>query len=74
MYIYSTKNLGKELYKKANNSKEKTIVIFYFNDKEYSKATKLISDLKKQEEIDKTLFLIDCREKESASNVKKTLE
>lgn len=63
-----------EIYKKANNSKEKTIVIFYFNDKEYTKATKLINELKKQDEIGKTLFLIDCREKESASNVKKTLE
>ncbi|MEG1820833.1 MAG: hypothetical protein RR201_01130 [Malacoplasma sp.] len=60
-----------EVYKKANNSNYKTIVIFYFDDKEYSKAISLINELKKQNEIDNTIFLIDCREKESASNVKR---
>ena len=58
-------------YEKANNTNQKVIVLFYFNDKEYNRAMKIINDNKKTNEIDKTIFLIDCRNRESASNRKK---
>lgn len=59
-----------KVYEKANNTDRKVIVIFYFCDKEYERAMKVIRENKKESEIDKTMFLIDCRNMESASNRK----
>lgn len=60
-----------KVYEKANGTYQKVIVLFYFNDKEYKRAIKIIKDNKKENEIDKTIYLIDCRNRESASNRKK---
>lgn len=59
-----------EVYEKANDTDKKVIVIFYYNEKEYNRSMKVIKDQGKEPEIDKTVFLVDCRNKESASNRK----
>ena len=60
-----------KVYEKANETNKKVITLFYFNDKEYDQSIKIIKDNKRENEIDKTIFLIDCRNRESASNRKK---
>ena len=56
-----------EVYEKANSTNQRVIVIFYFNDKELQRANKEIEKEKKISEINKSIFLIDCRNRESAS-------
>lgn len=58
-----------EIYKKANRTSNHIAVIFYFNDSEYERVIKILKDLNKEEEINNTFYLIDCRQKVSASNV-----
>jgi hypothetical protein len=59
-----------EVYKNANNTKDGLIVIFYFDENEYARANKVLNDKNMQKEVDKTIFLLDCTLKKSASNVK----
>ena len=52
---------------KQKIQKNDVVVIFYFNDKEYDKAIKALKDTDKESLINRNVFLIDCRLKESAS-------
>ena len=56
-----------KIYDEANDTENDVVVIFYFNDKEYDKAMKALKDTDKESLINKNVFLIDCRLKESAS-------
>ena len=58
------------VYKAANRASDHIIAIFYFDDKEYERVIKILKELNKTEELSKTIFLVDCRKKVSASNVK----
>jgi hypothetical protein len=57
-------------YERANNTKrEPIVVVFFSSDKEGDRAKRIIEDSGKLNEINKTVFFIDCRNnKVSASN------
>lgn len=56
-----------DVYEKSNNTKQSIIVIFYYSDKELKRAEKIIEQSNMHDKIDKTIFLVDCRNRESAS-------
>lgn len=56
-----------KIYDKANNTENNIVVIFYFSDKEYKKAVKALKDTNKEALLGESVYLIDCRIKESAS-------
>ena len=60
-----------DIYENANCAKESIIAIFYFNESELRKAEAVIKASNKEIEINKSVFLIDCRNdnKPSASTV-----
>lgn len=60
-----------DVYKADSNLKYIIKVIFYFTTKDMERVNKIITKLGEQSENEK-LILIDCREKESASNVTTT--
>lgn len=62
-----------DVYKSANDTENGIYAIFFFSQAEYNKTMKIIKDAGKEDEIGKTIFLIDCRKdnKPSASNAKK---
>lgn len=58
-------------YENANNTgKAPFIVVFYSNDKEFNKVNKILIDNKKLKQLNKTIFIINCKKKVSASNEK----
>lgn len=59
-----------DVYKKANNTNKLVIVIFYFEDKDYKRVLRILKEQHQESEINKSIFLIDCRRRESASNRK----
>ena len=56
-----------KIYHEANDTENDVVVIFYFNDKEYDKTIKALKDTNKESLVNRNVFLIDCRLKESAS-------
>jgi len=56
-----------KIYDKANNTENHIVVIFYFSDKEYEKSIKALKEANTESQINKNIYLIDCRIKESAS-------
>jgi len=58
-----------KIYKKANDTENHIVVIFYFTDKEYQKALKALKETNTESDINENVFLIDCRLKESASKL-----
>lgn len=59
------------IYEKAHETGNSICVIFYFNGDEYVKAYNLIRDFNLVDELDKSIFLIDCSQKLSASKIDK---
>ncbi len=57
-----------EIYEKAHGTKQSIKVILYFNNTEYLKVTKILKELKIDQ--NSNIVLIDAGKKESASNVK----
>jgi len=57
-----------EVYEKANNTQDSIKVILYFDNSEYRKVTKVLKDLKLDN--NPNIILIDAGRKISASNVK----
>ena len=57
-----------KVYEKANDTKQSIKVILYFDNSEYQKITKILYDLKL--ENNENIILIDASPKTSASNVK----
>lgn len=58
-----------QIYKQDSRLKHIIKVIFYFDDGELASVQSILTELKLSED-DYNLFLVDCRKKESASNVK----
>lgn len=61
-----------EIYKKANETENSIIVIFYFSEAEFNKVKRIIEDAGLTDKVDDNIILIDCREdnKQSGSNVR----
>lgn len=61
-----------EIYKKANETENSIIVIFYFSEAEFNKVKRIIEDAGLTDKVDDNIILIDCREdnKQSCSNVR----
>lgn len=61
-----------EIYKRANETENSIIVIFYFSEAEFSKVKRIIKDAGLNDKVDDNIILIDCREdnKSSGSNVR----
>ena len=57
------------IYQQDSNLRHVVKVIFYFDSDELRRVNGILKELKKQAD-DNEIFLIDCRKKESASNVK----
>ncbi|MDR1695419.1 MAG: hypothetical protein LBR69_02125 [Endomicrobium sp.] len=57
-------------YKKVNKTNDGIVVIFCFSEEDYDKSNKLISDNKKEKEIDVSIFLVDCRVENKISGSK----
>jgi hypothetical protein len=66
------KNLKNQLdiYKEANNTVKGAYVILYFNNTELKKVKRILDQFKMTQFVDDWIFLVDCRRKISASNVK----
>lgn len=58
-----------DVYKEDSNLKHTIKVIFFFSDTELERVNKILRGLDKVVD-NKEIFLVDCRKKESASNVK----
>lgn len=60
-----------DVYEKANNSLDSLIVIFYFTEKEYTKTMNMLTQKDKINQINDSIFLVDCRadNKISASKI-----
>lgn len=58
-----------EVYKKAHGAKHCIQVIFYFDEKELNKIDRLLLESGKNNERDRTIFIIDCMKKLSASKI-----
>ncbi|MHB1395065.1 MAG: hypothetical protein ACYCYE_18835, partial [Clostridia bacterium] len=58
-----------QIYEAANNAEGSLVAIFYFTQKDYEKALRVVKDAGYEEKIDESIFLIDCRKdnKPSAS-------
>jgi hypothetical protein len=56
-----------KIYDNANKTSNDIVVIFYFNDKEYKKATDALNKEGKSQCLNENIYLIDCKLKESAS-------
>ena len=58
-----------KIYEEANCTDGSLIVIFYFTESEYHRALNIVTSAGYKEQIDKSVFLIDCRNdnKHSAS-------
>ncbi len=58
-----------EVYEKANETKKRIVVIFYFTADEKKKTLKILKDVGYDKELDNWIILIDCRNdnKRSAS-------
>ena len=65
---HNLKNQG-DVYKTDSDLSLVIKVIFFFSDKELEKTNSVLKELGKQVDS-REIFLIDCRKKESASNVK----
>jgi len=61
-----------EIYKKANETENSIIVIFYFSEAEFNKVKRIIEDAGLTDKVNENIILIDCREdnKQSGSNVR----
>lgn len=57
-----------DVYKTDSNLKHVIVVIFYFSSKDLQRVNKILEEIKIDSK--KEIILIDCRKKESASNVK----
>lgn len=60
-----------EVYKQDSSLKYIIKVIFYFSTKDLERVNKILEEIK-NESKNESVILIDCREKESASNTKTT--
>lgn len=61
-----------KVYEAANCADGSLVAIFYFSESEFETAKRVIKSAGYEEQVDKSIFLIDCRadNKPSASNVK----
>ena len=57
------------IYQKDSGLKHVVKIIFYFDDEELKRVERVLKEIGKQVD-NREIFLIDCRKKESASNVK----